>query len=150
MTTSTVLYRAIFLELERRRLAVGVTMAQLDDAAGVQDGYYPKMLWSDTPSGRVSRWETVQLIVDALYPAGFDLIMTPKPMILTEPSMRSKIRFAAGQWDRKLYREQMREIGRKGGVSRTESLTKEERESAAQHAINTRWRRHREKQRQET
>lgn len=67
----TAIYRVIMVEFERQRLARGLSMAQVDDLAGTQDGFYAKMIYPDTPTGRQSRWETVQDVADALFGRGF-------------------------------------------------------------------------------
>ena len=72
---ASALYRMLMMELERRRLALGWPMWKLDDKAGTQDGYYAKCLYPDTPSGRQARWETLQLLIDALWPEGFQLAL---------------------------------------------------------------------------
>lgn len=59
------------VEFERQRLARGISMAQVDDLAGTQDGFYSKMIYPDAPTGRQSRWETVQDVADALFGRGF-------------------------------------------------------------------------------
>ena len=64
------LYLEIVAALDARRRALGWTCAQLDDAAGAQDGYFAKCLHADTPSGRVAGWDMLQYYVDALWPAG--------------------------------------------------------------------------------
>jgi hypothetical protein len=46
---------------------------EVDDAAGLQDGFYSKLLHADRPSDRQVRWETLQLVITALFPAGFEL-----------------------------------------------------------------------------
>jgi hypothetical protein len=58
------------LAIERRRRQLGWTSKYLDDRAGVQDGYYQKLLHSDAPTGRCGRLETLQLLVDALWGRG--------------------------------------------------------------------------------
>jgi hypothetical protein len=71
-------YRALLLECERRRQQLNWPMWVVDDRAGTQDGYYAKALHADRPSGRQARWETLSLIVTALWPAGFDLYQRPE------------------------------------------------------------------------
>jgi hypothetical protein len=46
---------------------------EVDDAAGLHDGFYSKLLHADRPSGRQVRWETLQLVITALFPAGLEL-----------------------------------------------------------------------------
>ncbi len=40
---STPLYRKLIAQLEGRRAELGWTCARVDDAAGLQDGYYAKL-----------------------------------------------------------------------------------------------------------
>lgn len=70
---SSAIYRALMVEFERQRLARGLSMAQVDDLAGTQDGFFSKMLYPDTPNGRQARWETVQDVADALFGRGFSV-----------------------------------------------------------------------------
>lgn len=46
-------------------------MAQVDDLAGLQDGFFPKLIFPDAPNGRQSRWETLDLVVQALFGTGY-------------------------------------------------------------------------------
>src|SRR5258708_7681877 len=55
---ATEIYRSITLECERQRQRLGWKMWQVDDAAGLQDGHYAKLLHADRLSGRCARWET--------------------------------------------------------------------------------------------
>lgn len=68
---STAVYREFMACLEGRRVELGLSMATVNDMAGLQDGFFSKMLYPDTPSGRQARWETVQLAVEALFGKGF-------------------------------------------------------------------------------
>jgi hypothetical protein len=52
---------------------------EVDDAGGLQDGFYSKVLHADRPSGRRVRWETLQLVITALFPAGFDVEIKHNP-----------------------------------------------------------------------
>jgi hypothetical protein len=132
----TPVYMAFMLELERQRLVRGLSMAELTDHAGIADGLYGKSLYASSPSGRQSNWRTLQDLVDALFPAGFDLIVKPKTGLRLDPSqLRCKIKSAAALTDRKTQREWMRELGRLGGVARREkfkNLTPEERKAIAE------------------
>jgi hypothetical protein len=132
MNSATALYRAFIIECERRRRQLGWPAWKLDDASGVQDGYSQKMAHPDSPSGRQARWETLQLIVDALFPYGFDLILRPKNgCVLDAASQQRKIRFAVATVDRKAQRELMRELGMKGGRARAESISQSRIEAIA-------------------
>jgi hypothetical protein len=136
-------YRAIVLEIERRRLALGISMDEVSDRAGIADRFYGKALHPNTPSGRQAKWETIQDIVDAIFPEGVDVILRPKVGLrLNAEQLRCKIKFAkAATTDRKLQRQLMAELGKKGGEARREkykNMTKEERQRIAAKARKTR------------
>jgi hypothetical protein len=125
-------YRALLLECERRRQQLGWSMWQVDDAAGINDGHYAKCLHADRPSGRQAQWSTLNLIVSALFPRGFDLTMQHKTGgCLTAEGQRMKIRFAAADHDRIGRRELMRELGRRGAKARMAKLGKRQRKKIA-------------------
>jgi hypothetical protein len=120
---ATEIYRAITLECERRRQQLGWAMWKVDDAAGLQDGHYAKLLHADRRSGRCVQWPTLQLVISALFPRGFDLVLKHKigdP--LTAESHHLKVMFAAADNNRLSRRELMRELGRRGGIARRENL----------------------------
>ena len=48
-------------------------MEEVSDRAGVADRYFAKALYPDSPSGRKAQWRTIQDIIDALFPEGFDV-----------------------------------------------------------------------------
>jgi transcriptional regulator with XRE-family HTH domain len=135
-------YMGVMLEIERRRLQLGLSMQEVCDRAGVADYYYSKALHASTPSGRQARWDTLQDIVDGLFPEGFDVVIKPKVGLrLDAEQLRCKIKFAASTTDRKLQRELMSELGKKGGEARREkykNMTKEERQRIAAKARKTR------------
>ncbi|SRR6266566_2910723 len=63
-------YRAVLLEIERRRHQLGCPMWKVDEASGIEDGYYGKMQAVDAKSGRQAGWHILQLVLDALFPGG--------------------------------------------------------------------------------
>jgi hypothetical protein len=73
MTEATSIYRAIVLELERRRIALGMSMERLSEIAGLADRAYSKMVHPEGRGGRVAQWQTLQRVVDALFPDGIDV-----------------------------------------------------------------------------
>jgi hypothetical protein len=80
-------------------------------------------------------WKMIQLLVEALFPAGFDLILKPKAGgMLTAEAHALKVKFAAADHDRQSRREPMRELGRRGAKARKENLTKRERKKIARKA----------------
>jgi len=128
-------YRAIMLELERRRLGIGLTMDAVSDRIGCADRYWSKAVWADRPSGRSARWETIQEMVDALFPEGVDVIIKPKSGERLGPDdLRRKIKFAAADHDRKTRRDLMRELGKRGAAARKLKLTKSQRKQIARTA----------------
>jgi hypothetical protein len=132
---ATPVYRALLLECERRRQQLGWSMWQVDDASGLNDGHYAHCLHVDRVSGRQASWPTLNLIVSALWPAGFDLQMTHKPGgALSAEDHRLKVMFAAADNNRLSRRELMRELGKRGAKARMHKLGKRERKKIAKHA----------------
>jgi transcriptional regulator with XRE-family HTH domain len=135
-------YMAVMLEIERRRLQLNISMQEVCDRSGVADYYYSKALHASTPSGREARWSTLQDIVDALFPEGYDVEIRPKVgMRLSAADLRCKIRFAVAPTDRNRQRELMRTLGREGGKARAakfKTMSKAERQRIAKKARKTR------------
>jgi hypothetical protein len=157
--TATAIYDAIIWELRNHIRALGLTMQQCDDCAGTQDGYVAKMLHPDTPSGRQARWETLQLVLDAVYPGGFRLRLQPVVgMAAIRASLNRKLSHGGqmlsglsinereagkGLLGRVALRDLAREAGRKGGIARRARLTQRQRHRIARRAARARWARHR-------
>src|SRR5258708_6600417 len=119
---ATPVYRAFLLECERRRQQLGWACWQVDDASGLNDGHYAHCLHVDRANGRQAQWKTLNLIVMALWPQGFDLQMTHKPGgNLSAEDHRLKVMFAAADNNRLSRRELMRALGSSGGKARAES-----------------------------
>jgi hypothetical protein len=76
----------------------------VDEKSGVQDGYYAKCVYAETPSGRNANWQTLQWIVDALFPDGSGVRFTPE-CIPDEGAMRERIAAVSRRY-RKRQREQ--------------------------------------------
>ncbi|QIB35803.1 hypothetical protein [Ancylobacter pratisalsi] len=70
-------YRALVAQIHARIRRLGLPMWQCDDLSGLQDGYTAKLLHPDTPSGRQSRWETLDLLMAAIFPDGYTIIIKP-------------------------------------------------------------------------
>jgi hypothetical protein len=110
------------------------------------------LLDADTPSGRQASWETLQLLIDALYPAGvrvrLEVIPTDDPRLLNRlskpPPGREKITAAPR---RKI---DIIEFARAGGLAsaavRKERIPPEKRRAIARHAARVRWKKHAEMQ----
>lgn len=86
-------------------------MWRCDDLSGVQDGYTAKMLHPDTPSGRQASWPTLDLVMRALFPDGYDIIFKPRDgrraLKLTAPRNPT-----VGARERAI----MQKMGRRGGL----------------------------------
>jgi len=72
------IYRQIMLEIERRRHQLGCPMWKVDEASGVEDGYFAKMQAMDAKTGRQAGWDILQLVIDALFPQGVEVSLKPK------------------------------------------------------------------------
>lgn len=135
---ATALYRAIMLEVERRRIELGITMLDLDEIAGTQSGYYGKCQAVDAKSGRQARWETVDLFVQALFPAGMRIkIDQCDDGQLSAASYRRKIVFAAAASGKRNVRSLMLDLAKEGGKARAQRLTPYERSEIARKAGQT-------------
>lgn len=142
--SSTGIYRSIVIELERKRLAMGISMDMMSELMGVAERSYAKMVWPDSPSGRQATWDKLQKAVDVLWDGGFDVVIR-KGTVAPEmgPGTRRLIRQSAAHYDRRTQRELMREIGAKGaskgGCLRASKLTKKRRREIAKMGANARW-----------
>ena len=112
--TPTSIYRGIMLECERRRQSLGLAMWKVDELAGTQDGYYAKAVHADAASGRQAQWKTLEWIIGALFPEGFDVHVLAKrgAAITDEMVMKRKLYALRAQHDGKTQRERMSEIAR--------------------------------------
>jgi hypothetical protein len=127
---STALYRAVIAEVRRQIALRGWTMWQCDERSGVQEGYTAKALHPDTPSGRQSRWETLQLLVDALFPGGLT--------VRIQDEMHARASMPKG------LRNGYSEEASKMAYLRARKLSPARRKKIAKRAANERWRRQRE------
>ena len=142
---STGIYRALMMALEGRRVELGLSMAAVNDLSGVNDGYYAKMIYPDTPSGRQARWEQVHDVVEALFGAGFTL------QIIADEDENRRLRAApriddsASGSARKIrhwrHTRHFKELGVLGAKARNERLTPQQRSQSARKAVNIRWKR---------
>jgi hypothetical protein len=136
---SSPIYRIIMVEFERQRLARGLSMAQVDDLAGTQDGYYSRMLYPDTPFGRQARWETVQDVADALFGRGFEVKILGS--IGVEASALALDKGASSNalknrhWR---HSKHFADLGRRGGLARAKNLTTEQIRAIAKKAARVR------------
>lgn len=132
---ATPAYRALMLELERRRLQLRLKMWEVDDLAGLNDGHYAHLLHADRPSGRQGTWASLHLVITALFPMGFDLVLKPKRGgALTAEAHALKVKFAAADHNPQSRRDLMRELGKRGAKARMLKLGKRERKKIARKA----------------
>lgn len=144
--TPTAVYRSLMIEIERRRQQLRLSSWQVDDVAGLQDGYYQKMLHADAASGRQARWEMIQMLIDALFPDGFDLKLKPNNgAILDVASMTGKLRNVTAFFDSKAQREVMSERGKLGAAALHGKRSPKQRSRNGRKAVQVRWKRHRER-----
>jgi hypothetical protein len=130
-------YRALMLELDRRRHQLSLKMWEVDDLAGLNDGHYAHLLHADRPSGRQGTWASLHLVFSALFPDGFDLEAKPKQGgALTAESHALKVKMAAADNNRLSRRELMRELGKRGAAARMLKSTKGERKKIVRKASN--------------
>lgn len=136
---ATAIYRALVAEIERRRIQLGWTMEELNEACGYQPGYWSKMLYVDKPSGRQARWEMVEYAMLAMFPDGYDLALKPQlGGMLNQFSMRYHIKHAAPPGT-PTFRERMSQAGKKSAPARMEKMTPERRKEVAKQAAGARW-----------
>lgn len=136
---SSAIYRIIMVEFERQRLARGLSMAQVDDLAGTQDGFYGKMIYPDSPNGRQSRWETVQDVADALFGRGFEIKIIGSdacgPSALALDKGVSSNALKNRHWR---HSKHFADLGRRGGLARAKNLTTEQIRALAKKAARAR------------
>jgi hypothetical protein len=133
---ATGIYQAIIGQLHARIRRLGVPMWVCDDRAGLQDGYTAKLLHPDTPSGRQARWETLQLLIDAMYPEGFVLTIRPRRGE-TKPFQKNPNKIT----DQRV-RSVLMALGRQGGIKSGEARAKlppEQRKKLGAAARKVRW-----------
>lgn len=121
---SSAIYRIIMVEFERQRLARGLSMAQVDDLAGTNDGHYGHMIYPDSPTGRQARWETVQDVADALFGRGFEIQIigseTARPAALGLDKGASSNALKNRHWR---HSKHFAVLGAEGGKARAKRLT---------------------------
>jgi hypothetical protein len=144
-TKSVPIYRAIVQQFERRRRALGLAMWKVDEAAGGTSRYYAHMLYPDTPNGRQSTWEIVQLYADALFPDGFVVKIEPgRPGSLLPSKHRVAIKYMGVRYDIETRQDWMKELSQKGaskgGIARAKKLSARRRKQIAKRAAKKRWR----------
>lgn len=142
---STGIYRALMEVFEGRRIELGLSMASVNDLSGVNDGYYAKMIYPDTPSGRQARWEQVQDVFEALFGTDFEVQIIAKNW--REPSMLGTLKkdlstnsLQVRHWR---HRSHFKKLGREGGRKRFIGKTETEISEMQREVALKRWRNHR-------
>jgi hypothetical protein len=130
-STSNAFYRAIMVELERKRIAMGLSQDRLSELMGVAERSYAKMVWPDSASGRLATWDKLQKAIEVLFADGFEVVVRAG-MTLTDttPGTKRLIRQAAAHYDRRGARELMRDLA----LLRHEKVPKWRREQIARKA----------------
>lgn len=151
VSTSNAFYRAIMLELERKRLAMGLSQDRLSELMGVAERSYSKMLWPDSPSGRLATWDKLQKAIEVLFADGFEVVVRAGCTLTdTTPGTKRLIRQAAAHYDRRTSRELMIDIGRlvtrEIRVKGRKKIPARKRRAIAKRAARERWLRRRGKQ----
>lgn len=144
MTEATAIYRAVMLEIERRRIALEWPMDKFSEYAGLPDRYFGKALSMDAPSGKQAQWATLQLIMDALFPAGYDLVIRARPGdVMTPENLKAKLLQLRATKDPRSQRQLMSDLGRKGAEAsrgkRRRKLPLWKRRAIARRAAKKRW-----------
>lgn len=142
MNRSAGIYRAIVAECERQRLALGWPMWSVDEKAGTQDGYYGKAIYPDTPSGRQAQWNTLDLIVGALFGPDFQITLKGEKTSIQgvrciEKGQSTKS-VAVRHWRHRSYFRAIGELGT-SGKHYVEKVPKARRVAIARKAIRARW-----------
>jgi hypothetical protein len=125
-TKSTALYRAVMAEVRRRINALGWPMWKCDERSGLPAGYVAKSLHPDTPSGRQSKWETLQNLIDALFPNGVHVEIREK--VPATVSMNLAMRQGDSEGARRMATYRLR------------NMSPERRKKIAKRAARVRWR----------
>lgn len=141
---STAIYRELMAVLEGRRVELGLSMATVNDMSGLQDGFFAKMLYPDTPSGRQARWETVQLAVEALFGKGFTVHIVADAeenrRITSAPIISADISTNARKIRHWRHSRHFSELGKKGAAARSK-LPKHRLTAIYRKAAKKRWKR---------
>jgi hypothetical protein len=148
MGEPTAIYMSLMEQIDLRRRKLKWPAWQLDDRAGLQDGYSQKALHADAPSGRQASWQMIGYMVGALYPRGVrvKLIACRKKRMPDPPSNNGKngrrterSKIVLPQNVRLFLAEQARERGKKGAAARNSSLSARQRSRLARRAAEIRW-----------
>lgn len=142
VSLSTPLYNAIVLELEKRRVALGLSLEAVSHLMGHADRYYSKLVNPETPSGRRAGWDVLQTAVDVLFFEGFKVrISHDKDGVPAGAGIKRKVLAEAANYDPAARRKWLAEITSLGGKARMQKLSPEGRKALAKKAARARWRR---------
>ncbi|MCA1831211.1 MAG: hypothetical protein LC750_00425 [Actinobacteria bacterium] len=135
------LYRALMAVCEQRRAELGWSMSTTDDKSGLNDGHYSKMLYPDTPSGRMANLSTVELALCALFGRGYTVQIVPDGTVVPS-ALGSLDHVNAKSREIRHWRHtrHFRDLGAKGGRARTANPNFDKLQSKAAKA---KWRRYR-------
>jgi hypothetical protein len=135
---ATQVYLTFVAALEERRRELGLPMAQVDDLAGLQDGFLSKLTRPDALNGRQSRWETIDLVVQALFGTDYRIHIVAQnfraPAKLETRAKPSSKVIEVKHWrHRKLFSD----LGKRGAAA-YKALSPERRSEIAKKAAATR------------
>lgn len=142
------LYRALIHEIRQQLWHRGWTLAQADDASGLNDGHTAHLLTPDSPTGKVGTFYTMDLLVEAAWSGDVELIIRPASPLVSVPTNGEKAALPnhAKQVVHWRVPQFFRELGRRGGVAtaqRHPDLAKKR----GRRGGRIRWQRHRERRR---
>jgi hypothetical protein len=139
-------YREIIHAVECRIVELGWTHERVDDAAGLESGYLGKLLHPSAPSGRQAGWFILDLLLSALWPKGYEVVIQEKQLensailALGQGAKKSARELAEAIVSRRNLRLRLaEEWGRYGGYARGRKLPAERRREIARQAARKRW-----------
>src|SRR5262245_514666 len=125
-------YLTLMAAIEHRRAVLGWPMWELEERAGLSEGYYSKMLHADnTPQGRQASWSVLQKIVDVMFQDKYAIkfALVDPDAVLLEARMK-KVNEAVRTYLRKYFAV----IGALGAARRNEQLSAAQRSAIASRA----------------
>ena len=125
-------YLTLMAAIEQRRRALGWPMWELEERAGLSEGYYSKMLHADNaPQGRQASWSVLQKIVDVLFAGKYAIkfAAVSPDSILTEARMQQ-----VNESVRTYLRKYFADLGATGAKRRNERLSAAQRSAISSRA----------------
>ena len=144
-------YNEMIAAIRNRVDELGVSLATVEDLAGLQDGYASKLFAASGATKHMSIF-TQFLVLDAL---GVSLSLVVDPVKLARVQGRLNKRKRETTHVRRALRivqltpDWMRQIARKGGEAYVRNHTPAQRSASARHAVEVRWRKQREREREQ-